>query len=165
MILKLRKHPLVFFVDSFFCFVLLLLPLVIFGVIFFLGIKIEIPRESVMSLVLVLLASLYYLYTLLFLLFSFFMYFLDRWVVTEKHIIDIEQKSLFYRTFSKQEISRIQDVTSEVRGFFQTMFNFGNVTIQTAGEQERFVFQQVPDPNGIVETIMKVVDQEKQKPL
>jgi len=93
------------------------------------------------------------------------MYFLDRWVVTEKHIIDIEQKSLFYRTFSKQEISRIQDVTSEVRGFFQTMFNFGNVTIQTAGEQERFVFQQVPDPNGIVETIMKVVDQEKQKPL
>lgn len=164
-ILKIRKHPLVFFVDSFFCFVLLLLPLTLFGIALLFEMKFEIPQESAIGLIVVLAISVYYLTTLLFLLFSFFMYFLDRWVVTEKHIIDVDQKSLFSRTVAKQEISRIQDVTAEVSGFFGTMCNFGNVYVQTAGEQERFVFENVPDPNGIVNTIMKAVDQTKQKPL
>ena len=164
-ILKVRKHPLVFFVDSFFCFVLLIAPLALWGIASFLRIEYEIPQESIIGLIIVLVASLYYLTALLFLLFSFFTYFLDRWVVTEKHIIDVEQTSLFSRTVAKQEISRIQDVTAEVKGFFQTIFNFGNVYIQTAGEQERFLFENVPNPNGIVQTIMRVADQTKQKPL
>lgn len=164
-IIKVRKHPLVFFMDSFFCFILLLLPLVVWGVIYFLEIRIEIPQESIIGLIFVLAVSLYYLYAVLFLLFSFFIYFLDRWVVTEKHILDVEQKNLFSRTVSRQEIARIQDVTAEVKGFFQTMFNFGNVYIQSAGEQERFIFENVPDPNGIVNTIMQAIDQVKQKPL
>lgn len=164
-ILKIRKHPLVFFMDSFFCFVLLLLPFGAWAVIVFFDIQVEIPEESIIGLIGVLGASLYFLYALLFFLFSFFTYFLDRWIVTEKHIIDINQTSLFSRTVAKQEISRIQDVTAEVKGFFQTVFDFGNVYIQTAGEQERFLFENVPDPNGIVNTIMKVVDQAKQKSL
>ncbi|MBI2644587.1 PH domain-containing protein [Candidatus Uhrbacteria bacterium] len=164
-ILKVRKHPLVFFIDSFFCFVLLCAPLILLGIAFFFGIKIEIPRENIIGLAIVLAISLYYLYALLFLLFSFFMYFLDRWIVTEKHVVDVKQTSLFSRTVAKQEIGRIQDVTAEVKGFFQTIFDFGNVYIQTAGEQERFVFENVPDPNGIANTVMKVIDQQKQKPL
>jgi len=160
-ILKVRKHPIVFFVDSFFCFILLLIPFILFGVMYISGRGFEIPRESILSLIVVLVVGLYYLYTLLFLLFSFFMYFLDRWIVTEKHIIDIKQTSLFSRTVAKQELERVQDVTAEVKGFFQTIFNFGNVYIQTAGEQERFIFENVPDPNGIVNTILKVVDQTK----
>jgi membrane protein YdbS with pleckstrin-like domain len=164
-ILKVRKHPIVFFIDSFFCFVLILLPIALWGIAFIADMELDIPQESIIGLVIVLAVSLYYLYALLFLFFSFFIYFLDRWIVTEQHIIDIKQTSLFSRTVAKQEIGRVQDVTADVRGFFQTIFNFGNVYIQTAGEQERFIFENVPDPHGIVNTIMKTMDQTKQKPL
>ena len=91
------------------------------------------------------------------------MYFLDRWTVTEKHIIDMEQKSLFSRSISKQEIDRIQDVTAEIKGFFPTLFNYGDVFIQSAGEQERFIFSKVADPYRVVDVIMKMVDAAKQK--
>ena len=64
------------------------------------------------------------------------------WVVTNERIINTEQHGLFVRTASELDLTSIQDVTSETRGFLQTMFNYGNVLVQTAGEP--FPFQTYP---------------------
>ena len=63
--------------------------------------------------------------------------------------------------FSEREISelehiKIQDVTSEVMGVVPTLFNYGFVYVQTAGETERFTFKQVPDPVKIRDVIMQL---------
>lgn len=97
----------------------------------------------------------------LFIWFSIFFlwidYWFDVWIVTDQRIVDIEQKGLFVREISELNISRIQDVTSEITGFIPSILNYGDVFIQTAGEQERFVLRQVPDPNAIKDMIMKRV--------
>jgi uncharacterized membrane protein YdbT with pleckstrin-like domain len=81
-------------------------------------------------------------------------YYLDIWIITDERIINIEQRGLFMRNVSELRYERVQDVTAEVEGFLQTIFNFGDVHIQTAGETPRFFFRQVPDPYGIKSMIM-----------
>jgi uncharacterized membrane protein YdbT with pleckstrin-like domain len=81
-------------------------------------------------------------------------YYFDVWIVTNERVINIEQKGLFVRDVSELQFSRIQDVTSEVRGMIPTMLNFGDVEVQTAAEEERFLFRQVPDPYRIKDLLM-----------
>jgi hypothetical protein len=81
-------------------------------------------------------------------------YYLDVWIITNKRIVNIEQRGLFVRSMSELYLFRIQDTTSEVKGFFPSMLNYGDVFIQSAGEQERFQFHKIPDPYGVKDTIM-----------
>jgi uncharacterized membrane protein YdbT with pleckstrin-like domain len=78
----------------------------------------------------------------------------DTWIITDDRIINIEQSGLFSREVSELKLARVQDVSVEVHGFFQTFLNFGDVRIQSAGEEEHFLFRAVPDPYGIKNTIM-----------
>jgi uncharacterized membrane protein YdbT with pleckstrin-like domain len=92
-------------------------------------------------------------------------YFLDIWVVTDKRIIDIEQKGLFNREFSEFRLERIQDVTVEVRGILPTLLHYGDVHVQTAGEAREFIFLQVPYPHKIKNRILKAFELKlKQRP-
>ncbi|HAT73662.1 MAG: hypothetical protein US30_C0007G0006 [Candidatus Moranbacteria bacterium GW2011_GWF2_36_839] len=83
-------------------------------------------------------------------------YYFDVWIVTSERIINIEQKGLFTRVVSELELEKIQDVTTDVRGVIPTFLNYGHLLIQTAGERERFIFRNVPDPYEIKDTIMKL---------
>ncbi len=81
----------------------------------------------------------------------------DTWIITEDRIINIEQSGLFSREVSELKLARVQDVSVEVHGFFQTFLNYGDVHIQSAGEEEHFLFRAVPDPYGIKNIIMNHV--------
>jgi len=81
-------------------------------------------------------------------------YYLDVWIITDLRIVNIEQKGLFHRSVSELELSRIQDITTEVVGIIPTFLNYGDVFVQTAAETERFLFRQVPDPYTIKDQIM-----------
>jgi uncharacterized membrane protein YdbT with pleckstrin-like domain len=83
-------------------------------------------------------------------------YYFDVWIITDKRVVNIEQKGLFNRMVSELELTRIQDITTEVTGVIPTMLNYGDVFIQTAGENPRFIFRQVPDPYGIKDTLMNL---------
>lgn len=101
--------------------------------------------------------SAYFLFVLLFSFANFVDYYLDVWIVTNKRIVNVEQKGLFSRVVSEKELSRMQDVTSEVHGFIATFFNYGDIYIQTAGTKERFVFKQVPDAPHVAQEITNLV--------
>lgn len=82
-------------------------------------------------------------------------YFFDVWIITNERVINIEQKGLFVRSVSELKFSRIQDVTSEVSGMLPTILNFGDVKVQTASEEEFFLFRRVPDPYHVKDIIME----------
>ena len=92
---------------------------------------------------------------------AFIDYYLDVWIVTNKRIINIEQMDLFNRRFSEQKLFRVQDVTSVQKGFVATMFDYGNVSIQTAAEEARFEFEQVPHPNEVARRVTELVESDK----
>lgn len=81
--------------------------------------------------------------------------YLDVLVITNKRIVDIEQKSLFARTVSTVRFDRIQDITVEVHGLIPTMLHFGTLRIQTAGEEREFVIKNIHNPYAVKDFIIR----------
>lgn len=90
-------------------------------------------------------------------------FYLDTWIVTNKRVINIEQIGLFKRIASELDLTTVQDVTSTTNGFIETVFQFGNVQIQTAGEKGHFHFKNVPHPERVKEIIMQLVQEDKRE--
>lgn len=72
----------------------------------------------------------------------------DVYVLTSYRIIDVVQEGFFHRNFSEASLDKIQDVTYEISGFFQTIFNFGDAVIQTAAATSQIKLEDVADPQG-----------------
>jgi hypothetical protein len=70
---------------------------------------------------------------------TFTNYFLDEWIVTNERVIDVNQKSFWSREVSSLFLDRVQDVDVDITGFFQTLFGFGTVTVESAGAEPGIV--------------------------
>ena len=86
-------------------------------------------------------------------------YHQNRLVLTTKHLIKVEQNGLFARKVSQLSLSRVQDVNGSHKGILATMLGYGTVEVQTAGEEEEFVFTQMPKPAEIADQLMKAHDE------
>lgn len=90
---------------------------------------------------------------LLILFFAYTIYRQNRIVLTNMHFIQITQSGLFGRSLSKLSLDELQDVRGTRNGVFGTIFNYGEILIETAGAQENFFFRPAPNPLAIAETI------------
>jgi len=91
-------------------------------------------------------------------------YYLDVWIVTNQKILDIEQVGLFSREVSILHLERIQDITTEVNGIVRTLVKFGNLHVQTAGQQREFIIHDVPNPDEIAKRVNEVLMKHKSNP-
>lgn len=76
-------------------------------------------------------------------------------IVTDKTITQVLQDGLFNRKLSQLSLANIEDVTANRRGVFQTMMNYGTLTIETAGEQQNFFFYYCPRPSYYAKMILE----------
>lgn len=154
-VLLLRRHWHAI-VRYFLVFLLeIILPIIVF-IVFINFTDFTWEQGSPISVLIVLSASSYYLFIWLFFFHHWIDYYLDVWVVSDQRIINIEQKGLFSRTISELNIEKIQDVTSEVKGTLATLFKFGDVHVQTAAEEKRFIFSEIPNPRDVARTITEL---------
>ncbi len=117
-------------------------------------------QNTVIFPLLMLLASVYYLTVWLVAFTAFIDYYLDFWIVTNDRIINVEQR-LFSRTISELDLFKIQDVTGQSKGFLETMFDYGNVYVQTAGATGRFNFEEVPGPREVASKIIALAEEDR----
>ncbi len=73
--------------------------------------------------------------------------------VTDNEVTQVMHIGLFNRKFSRLDMENVEDVTSAQRGIIQSMFNFGTLTVETAGEQTNFSFPFCPNPNALARQI------------
>jgi hypothetical protein len=76
-------------------------------------------------------------------------------IFTNTHLIIIEQLALFQNRVSQLNFEKVEDVTGRKTGFLQAVFNYGNVEIQSASEQEKFIFKNAPDPQGVADEALQ----------
>lgn len=107
----------------------------------------------------VLLGSAFIMFMLLFALIEFIDFYFDLDVVTDRRIVDIDQDRLFNRTVSELLLDDIQDVKANSKGILATLFDFGNISIQTAGSLPNFLFHDVKHPKEIAAMIIDLSDQ------
>lgn len=106
-----------------------------------------------------LIKSVYLMFLILGLLILWVMYYLNLQIVTNERIVDITQTSLVNHTISELHLSRIEDVTAEIKGVLGTFLDYGNVFVQTAAETERFVFDRVPNPTAVAKLILDLYEE------
>lgn len=109
----------------------------------------------------ILFGSVFYLSIYLFFYAHFIDFYLDLWIVTNDRIIDIEQHSLFHRVITELDLYQIQDVTTQVKGVFATLFGYGNVDIKTASMNSHIIFYNVKHPNLVREQLIRLADADR----
>ncbi len=152
----LRRHPITFVPQLTLFLVLLALP-----ILSYLMINSLFPNllggEIIYSFAVVF-VSIYYLVIYIFFFAQFIDFYLDEWIITNDRIVDIEQLGLFSRSISELDLFRIQDITTDVKGFFATFFNYGNVSIKTASQNLDIVFYNVHNPNKVRHELLRLAD-------
>ncbi|HUW21169.1 MAG TPA: PH domain-containing protein [Candidatus Bathyarchaeia archaeon] len=104
---------------------------------------------------------LWYLFLGGFIFQHFLGWFFNVFIITDERIIDFDFYGLIYKEISDAKTEDIQDVTYRVGGFLRNLFNFGDVFIQTAAEQARFEFYNVPDPGRVAKILRELISEEE----
>ncbi len=85
--------------------------------------------------------------------FHFLSYFFNVGVVSTRRILDIDFSSVLFKQVSETRLERIEDITATSGGYVASLFNFGDIHIQTAGEAVNFEFLHSPRPGDVVRII------------
>ena len=151
---SLRRHPIVFLGPIAMFVVMAGIPYAADAVIF--GDAPLVLSHPFLDIGLKLFLSIYYLSVWIFFFSQFTDYYLDINIVTNDRILDINQKGLFGRAVSELDLTRVQDVHSEIKGIIPTLLNYGKVEVQTAATEENFHFDQVPNPHKVRQRILEL---------
>lgn len=107
--------------------------------------------------VLLLLLAFYYLLIFGIALLNFTLWYFQVGLVTSIRIIDVDINGILYRQVSEARDDDIQDVSYEQIGFVRSLFNYGDVLIQTSGSIQNVEFDRVPRPSVVSRTIADLI--------
>lgn len=110
----------------------------------------EVQAKSIASLFAVVVAFI----GLIFLVLASRIYKGNQLIVSDVNVTQVLQVGLFNRKVSELSMHNVEDVTSEQKGVMQTFFNYGTLTIETAGEQNNFIFVYCPNPNAYAKALL-----------
>ena len=89
------------------------------------------------------------------LLYHFIDWFFDAWLITNVGVIDIERNGLFDRTSTRVEYHMMEGLSYNIKGFWPTVLNFGDVTLDKLGTKTSVVLIGAASPKKIERLIMK----------
>jgi hypothetical protein len=76
----------------------------------------------------------------------FLNWYFNVYLVTTERIIDVDFIGILYKDVSEAQLSKVQDITHRTGGFLSIMFDFGDLSVQTAAETGNLEFDTVPHP-------------------
>ncbi|MBI4185689.1 PH domain-containing protein [Candidatus Berkelbacteria bacterium] len=85
-------------------------------------------------------------------------HYLEVAIITPERLIHISQIGLFNRSIAELSLLRIQDVSARTNGYFQTLFQYGQVEVESAGDAPNFIMPFTPKPHIIANTILTLHD-------
>ncbi|OGK43419.1 hypothetical protein A3B40_01400 [Candidatus Roizmanbacteria bacterium RIFCSPLOWO2_01_FULL_37_16] len=89
--------------------------------------------------------------------FNFLSWFFNLGIITNERIIDIDFHAVIYKEVTETQLTKVEDVTAKSSGFFASIFNFGNVFVQTAGTEVNIEFINIPKPSEVTKIINELV--------
>jgi hypothetical protein len=106
----------------------------------------------------------WYLLTFSYAFSQFLLWYFTVGIVTNVRIVDVDFINLLRKEVSATIISKVEDVTMRTGGFIPSLFNFGDVVVQTAAQEQVFEFIGVPSPARVVQTINEFMDHREELP-
>src|SRR3989338_3056935 len=66
-------------------------------------------------------------------IYHFLDWYFDAWVLTNQGVIDIHQNGFFEVTSTRIEYHMIEGISYTIKGFWQTLFKYGDITMDKLG--------------------------------
>lgn len=141
---EFRKHPfgLVLIYLQFGVGIILALGLLLFLLPEYLG-----DQSAALNALLLVVSVVIIAFIALLMLVATYIYRMNKLIISDQNITQVAQKGLFNRQISELSLANVEDVTAEKNGFFATIFNYGVLRVETAGEQNNFHFTYCPNPD------------------
>jgi hypothetical protein len=79
-------------------------------------------------------------------------------IITDKRILCLKVNSIFQHSYTEILWRKIQDVSHDSIGALSSIFDIGNVYLDTAGEGIDLTLKFVPKPRDVQEVINNLVD-------
>ncbi len=93
-----------------------------------------------------LLLAVWYLLTLGYAVERLLVWYFNVYLLTNKRLIDIDVHGFLHKHVAEARLANIEDVTYSSSGLAATLFDYGDVYIQTAGAEAKFDFKAVRNP-------------------
>ena len=157
--LILRRHPVSLLVPLVWA-ILMLLPLLLIMLSLNLTGLIESPdiRSGAW-----LFGGLYAAFVLSYFMTQWIFWYLDAWHLTPETLTDIELTGIFHRSVAQTNLDQVQDVRVSIQGYLANIFNFGNITVQTAGKQSFFELRAISHPHSVAQKIANYSEAARQR--
>ena len=139
-VLILRKHWFTWIKWILPALILALVPIIVLMLTTGIGIDINIDPKHSIPIVL-----LWETIIIFFLFERFLVWYFSVDIVTNQRIVDMNFIFPFYKKISQLTLTRIQDMSDVTNGFFPSLFNYGDLRIETAGETSGIQITMSPD--------------------
>ena len=151
-VLLLRKHPITNLPWIVLAMVLLSAPIVLslFSLLNFVPLGFQVVG-----------IMFWYLISIAFIFEEFLSWFFNVYIVTDERVFDVDFLNLTYREISDAELEDIQDVTVRVGSVIRTLFDYGDIIIQTSAEIPQLEFDAVPHPDKVAQVLRELRIEEK----
>lgn len=132
---------------------LFLVPLLIIPVLIYFHIPLFVLPQKYIFFI----SIFYYLFVTTFIFVSFITWYFNIDIITEKRVIDINFEGVVYKDVAATKLTLVQDVSYTQAGVIRTVFNYGDVLIQTAGTIDNFILEAVPRPEDAVHVVEDLI--------
>lgn len=98
-----------------------------------------------------------YLLVLIIVFEGFLNWYFNATIITNEKVIDLDFEHLLYKGVDLAPLPKIEETDSVTAGFLGTIFNFGNVKVQTAGATVAIEMKKVPHPAEVADMILDLI--------
>ena len=103
-------------------------------------------------------ALFYYLIVFSYIFISFLHWFYNVFIVSSQRVVDIDYSDIVVHNLAITNLSHIEDVNYTQSGFIPTLFNYGDLFVQTAGNEKNFEALSVPRPREATHIIGDLIE-------
>lgn len=129
-----HRHPLVLKIASFKTFMLgIVTPTILF---------LFIPQAFLICLV-------WWLVGFVGMCYHFFDWYFDAWLVTTVGVIDVEVHGIFNKISTRIEYENLESISYTIIGALQTIFGYGDITIDTQGTKTTLTLKDASNPKKL----------------
>ena len=89
--------------------------------------------------------------------FSILNWYFNVGIITSKRVIDIDFYAVLYKEITVAQLGKIEDITVKSGGYFESLFDYGSIFVQTAGTEANVEFIDVPYPSDAIQIINKLL--------
>lgn len=82
-------------------------------------------------------------------------------LVTNVRVVDIDFSNIVFEDVAATKLSQLEDVSYSQIGILRSIFDYGDVRLQTAGTASNFEFLAVPHPEKVIKTINNLIGKNK----